>query len=361
MSAVIPDPDVIGNLYVGTFEDDTFVGTAFNDTMFGAAGNDSLAGGAGNDSIEGQADNDTMDGGAGADQLLGGGGDDTYVVADADTLIENINDGYDRVQCALTAFTLPPNFEELQFTGGGAARGTGNALANRIVGNIGADTLTGGAGADTLEGGGGDDVYIVGAGDTLIEASGAGIDTVRSSLSWALAANLDKLLLTGEGPRTGTGNALANTITGNSGANLLRGLAGADTQRGLDGDDTLSGGLGKDTLTGGDGNDGFLFEVAPGLDSADTVTDFTSAADTIRLDDDLFTQFDAELASTLAPEAFYSWAGSTAHDADDRLIYNTTTGGLFYDPDGIGGVPATRFAVLLNHPTLASTDFVIVG
>ena len=53
--------------------------------------------------------------------------------------------------------------------------------------------------------------------------------------------------------------------------------------------------------------------------------------------------------------AFYSAAGATsAHDSTDRIVYNTTTGALFYDADGnqAGGDDAVQFAVLDNHPTL---------
>jgi Ca2+-binding RTX toxin-like protein len=60
--------------------------------------------------------------------------------------------------------------------------------------------------------------------------------------------------------------------------------------------------------------------------------------------------------------AFWSGAGvSAAHDADDRLIYNTTTGALFYDADGIGTGKAVQIAVLAGHPDLAFGDILIVA
>jgi Ca2+-binding RTX toxin-like protein len=52
---------------------------------------------------------------------------------------------------------------------------------------------------------------------------------------------------------------------------------------------------------------------------------------------------------------------STAGDADDRIVYNTTTGTLYYDPDGTGAAAATAFAVLSTQPTLTAGDFLIVG
>ena len=49
-----------------------------------------------------------------------------------------------------------------------------------------------------------------------------------------------------------------------------------------------------------------------------------------------------------------------AHDASDRVIYNMTTGSLYYDPDGTGGTAAVRFAVLTGSPdALTNADFVV--
>ena len=77
--------------------------------------------------------------------------------------------------------------------------------------------LNGGAGSDTLAGGKGDDIYVVDLpGDRAQEAANEGYDRVRSSVSFALGANIEELTLTGTAAINGTGNALANTITGNA-------------------------------------------------------------------------------------------------------------------------------------------------
>src|SRR5690606_19600531 len=110
-----------------------------------------------------------------------------------------------------------------------------------LAGTSGADTLNGGAGNDTLSGGTGEDYYLVNSlGDLVIETSTAAdeMDTVESSVSWILGANLENLILTGSAPLNGTGNALANIIGGTPGANLLNGGAGADVLIGFAGDDT---------------------------------------------------------------------------------------------------------------------------
>jgi hypothetical protein len=63
----------------------------------------------------------------------------------------------------------------------------------------------------------------------------------------------------------------------------------------------------------------------------------------------------------LFANALYSGAGaSTAHLPADRIIYNTTNGDLFYDPDGSGSIAATEFGVLDTHPTISYTNFFVV-
>jgi serralysin len=151
--------------------------------------------------------------------------------------------------------------------GSGADTIIGNAANNGLFGNAGADflsgkegndTLDGGAGADTLSGGDGDDIYVVDqAGDVLIEEENKGKDTVRSAISFTLAAAFENLILTGSAV-AGTGNAAANEITGNAMANQLFGEAGDDRLFGGEGDDTLDGGAGADTMAGGAGDDRYL-------------------------------------------------------------------------------------------------------
>jgi len=44
------------------------------------------------------------------------------------------------------------------------------------------------------------------------------------------------------------------------------------------------------------------------------------------------------------------------------ISYDTTTGTLFYDADGAGGVDAVKFAVLgaSTHPVLSFADIVLI-
>ena len=115
----------------------------------------------------------------------------------------------------------------------------GTSANDILVGGSGDDSLDGGAGLDTLVGGAGDDTYLVDTTtDIITESASAGTDTVESSVTFTLAANVENLTLTGTSAIDGTGNSLANTITGNSLNNTLDGGAGIDT---------LIGGLGDDT------------------------------------------------------------------------------------------------------------------
>jgi Ca2+-binding RTX toxin-like protein len=53
-------------------------------------------------------------------------------------------------------------------------------------------------------------------------------------------------------------------------------------------------------------------------------------------------------------------ATGTAQDANDHLIYETDTGKLFYDADGIGAGAAIQFAALTGNPAISVADFQVI-
>jgi len=62
-------------------------------------------------------------------------------------------------------------------------------------------------------------------------------------------------------------------------------------------------------------------------------------------------------------DALFGEGGSDTLTTDERIIHDQSTGALYYDADGVGGVSAVQFAVLgtTSHPTLGAGDFVVVG
>ena len=101
----------------------------------------------------------------------------------------------------------------------------------------------------------------------------------------------------------------------------------------------------------------------PGQINADRITDFNAdEGDKIQFGSVAFSGFDHR--GILTNDEFYSAPGaSSAHDGSDRVIYNTTSGKLYYDVDGLGGRAAVQIAVFGNsaHPNLKNTDFQIIA
>jgi Ca2+-binding RTX toxin-like protein len=233
-----------------------------------------------------------------------------------------------------------------------------------ISGLDGNDFLDGGAGVDTIDGGAGNDTLEVSTGDVLVDASG--VDTVLSDAPyWLLATGFENLTLNGTADSDGDGSAGANVITGNSGANEFHGNGGDDTIVGGAGNDSIGGGSGNDWLEGGAGNDTlggsgdrdhFVFRES-GTANADTVVDMSGNWDDVRLDANAFADLGATGRFAAGDARFFAGAGATAaHDASDRVVYNTTTGQLFYDHDGSGGDAAQLVATLQGAPAIAATD-----
>jgi Ca2+-binding RTX toxin-like protein len=108
--------------------------------------------------------------------------------------------------------------------------------------------------------------------------------------------------LTTANDRAVGGDTTDDTIDGLAGNDQLFGLGGNDTLIGNDDNDILFGGKGDDTLTGGTGADNFVFDLADGTGSTDTITDFSlSEGDVLNFGDFLQNEdgTGADLASYL--------------------------------------------------------------
>ena len=294
----------------------------------------------------------------------------------------------------------------------------GNAGDDTLIGSSGSDWLSGHAGADKMYGKGGDDGFALfgsdkpDAGDLFDGGSGndflfingrlgpvtfagtlVSIEGIRMGFKASLSITADQMTmlpaaLRVSGAGTGTinitdanhfsaakftflgatapkititGTAGADILTGSSGDDVLHGAGGADRLNGGAGQDTLYGDAGGDKLTGGLGADTFVFDSVAKPVARDTITDFSSAdGDHIALTLAGFAGIH-QAAGPLDAAEFYAAAGAkAAHNADDRIIYDTTTGTLAYDADGLGGQAPVVFAVLTGHPALAAADIMVI-
>ncbi|HRB97233.1 MAG TPA: FG-GAP-like repeat-containing protein [Nitrosomonas sp.] len=221
----------------------------------------------------------------------------------------------------------------------------GNTKNNSLNGRAGNDTLDGGVGSDSMIGGLGNDSFVVNVvGDVVTENLNEGTDTVNSSVTYTLPANVENLTLTGASPINGTGNGLINTITGNAANNQLNGGAG---------NDTINGGIGIDSLTGGIGNDIFRFTTTGQID---TVTDYNVVNDTIQLENAIFTKLTT--TGTLAAAQFR--IGAQAADSNDFIVYNNITGALSYDANGNGVGAMVTIAMIGVGLNMTNADIVVI-
>ncbi|MEO0032096.1 MAG: hypothetical protein RIS94_1854 [Pseudomonadota bacterium] len=351
-------------------------GNAKANDLDGNDGANALAGGSGNDSLDGGAGADVLDGGSGNDVLVGGLGTDTAdyaaetgaMVVDlaagtatgdgADTLsgVENVavGDGNDAVTGSADANLLDGGAGNDNLAGGGGD--------DVLIGGTGADTLYAGDGNDSVDAGAGNDLIIGGngAGNDRYDG-GSGTDTVKYTSAIA-AILVDLSAASDQAKSRGSADAgigvdqlagIENVIGGNYG-DMLVGNAAANR---------LCGRGGNDVLTGKGGADTFVFDTAAGSASRDTITDFSHAqGDRIVLSRAAFNAFAA--TGTLADAQFHAGAGViAAHDADDRIVYNTTTGALYYDADGAGGAAAVQFATIgqSTHAALVAADLLIAA
>ena len=263
---------------------DVVFGGPGNDTVFGGddddygldggSGDDEIDGGAGDDFLYGRAGDDVLRGRGGNDEIWGGSGDDTIDGGAGFDFARYDDDGEDEAGRVFQAVVI--NLAEGFAIDGWNGRDTlidierasGSELGDTIIGNDADNVLDGGGGADEMRGGAGRDTYFVDdIGDQVIESGnvalqaymfatrarqrdgaigdaiqdfdvGGDVDTVISTISYALSDFVENLTLGGDQEIDGTGNELDNVVIGNRADNVLTTSAGDD--------DRLSGGAGDD-------------------------------------------------------------------------------------------------------------------
>jgi Ca2+-binding RTX toxin-like protein len=317
------------------------------ENIYGGSGDDVLAGDANDNRLSGGAGDDVLSGGAGRDRYDGGEGRDALdfrSIASGGTI--SLSGGY------ANDGEYPENIENIEdvYGSAGANHIIGNDQENRLLGSGGDDRIQGGGGFDTLDGGSGFDmVDYLGAQEsveiTLIDGQ-AVIVTIGGVVEDRIK-NFEGI---------NGGYASDDILIGSESANLLHGSGGNDVLIGGGGDDRLRGGPGANELTGGSGADAFEFLDPP---SFDRILDF-SAEDELRIFNDYgFRAVGWEGA--LPGTAFHSGPGATAATtAAHRIIYDTTSGDLYFDADGVGGTAAVLFANLVGAPTLSAADIWII-
>ena len=127
--------------------------------------------------------------------------------------------------------------------------------------------------------------------------------------------------------------------------------------------DVLAGNDGSNLLTGGAGDDVFRFGGTLGAGNIDTIADFERpglpSGDAIWLN---HLSFSGLATGGLAPTAFEAGTDNLANATATRVVYNTSSGALFFDADGSGAVfSPVQFATLATHPdALAASDFLVI-
>lgn len=339
-------------------------GSDAHEIVLGSEGVDYATMRLGDDTVYGNGGNDLLIGHGGADYLDGGEGNDIFVIGGFGSGVQG------------TTSKADDGNKEWIATG---------AKHDVIVGGDGVDTLriTTGIGANTKANG-----TVVLNNDNFKSME---VVQVGGTVGRLNVENTDLQLLNDHYyfKANGTVADLSNTLGNNGGTinnvvvdasglttNGLRfeGNANQQTFIGTSKADVFVGNGGNDTLTGGGGKDTFVFgkvyeEVVTGsstsvqtytntafnLTGVDTITDFTRGTDKIELHLDQYSQLAGFNASMLRVNST-----GTAQDANDYLVYNTTTKTLSYDADGNGSGAKVDIAILTGVNTLSTSDFVIV-
>ena len=152
-------------------------------------------------------------------------------------------------------------------------------------------------------------------------------------------------------------------LYGEAGSDWLYGGLGKDIINGGQGNDRLYGGRGNDRLTGDAGKDAFVFSLKPhSTHNVDQIKDYKVRDDSVWLENAVF----RGLGRAGTPDdlvrlqAKYFWKGSAAHDGNDRIIYDSDAGALYYDRDGTGAAAQVKFAQIGKHPAMTHKEVFLI-
>ncbi|WP_020168502.1 MULTISPECIES: calcium-binding protein [Methylotenera] len=336
-----------------------------SETVYGSAGVDYATMRLGDDTYYGGGGNDVLIGHGGADKLYGEEGNDIFIIG-----------GFGSGVQGTTSKADDGNKEWI-------ATGANHDL---IVGGAGIDTLrvTTGIGANNTTNG---TVLLNDANFKSMEVVQVGgtvgrlnvEDTALQMLNDHYYHRANSSVSNLSNTLGNNGGTINNVVIDASGVtkNGLRFEGNADSQTfiGTTKADVFIGNGGNDTLTGGGGADKFVFgkvyeqiitgssttaqtyvNTAFNLTGVDTITDFLHGTDKIELHTDQF----ASLLAGFSSANLRVGAGATALDANDYILFDTTTKMLSYDADGNGAGAAVNIAQLLGVTTFTASDIVVV-
>lgn len=343
-------------------EDDTYVridGSNNDEITYGSEGVDNATMRLGNDTYYGYGGNDLLVGAGGADYLDGGAGNDIFTINSFGSGTQGTSGKFDDGQPEWVAGDV-------------------------IVGGSGTDTLriTTGIGAVagnntiTLNNSNFKGMEVVQVGGTVgrINTENSALQLINDHYYFAAngkvsdvkasagnnGGSIDNVVVNASGVTT---NGL--TFEGNGNTQTFIGTTRADRFIGNGGNDTLTGGAGRDTfvfgkvyqevVTGATTEEQTYVNTAFDLTGVDTITDFTRGSDKIELNLDQFSNLSGFNSSMLRVNST-----GTALDANDYLVFNSSTNTLSYDADGSGSGAAQAIAVLTGVTTLSASDFIIV-
>ncbi|WDD36971.1 calcium-binding protein (plasmid) [Nostoc sp. UHCC 0926] len=292
-------------------------GTAYDDNIVGSNGNDTLSISSGG--------KDTVDGGKGDDLLSV----DYSVATGGITTTFNVTTNKGEITAGMYRVSYK-NIERLNISG--------TEYDDYIVGNNGNDTLsTRSGGKDTIIGGAGN--------DRLSADYSSGNNTLNGG------AGNDRLSADYSG-----GN---NTLNGGAGDDYLstNASSGNNLLFGDDGNDILIGGNSNDSLYGGAGTDTFVFNKIFNYGSVDKIYDFNATNEVIQIS---ATGFGGGLSiGSLQKNQFT--LGTSATTSEERFIYNSATGALYFDRDGSASeFTQVQFAQLSTGLALTNNNFMVV-